>query len=148
MRCGNCKRDDADVSVEHVRACYGVPKSASPPSTSQGYTYGPRDELPFPAGRYAVKMSDGRLHFFHVQAGKNRWEGYTFLKEQAGDDLHPVKSIGRRNEVYNLIAVAPEEAMLAYGRELGECGHCGRTLTDEDSRAAGIGPVCRNKVTF
>jgi uncharacterized protein DUF6011 len=35
--------------------------------------------------------------------------------------------------------------MVRYGQELGECGHCGRTLTDEASRAAGIGPVCASK---
>lgn len=28
------------------------------------------------------------------------------------------------------------------GRELGHCGVCGRTLTDEESRARGIGPIC------
>ncbi|MES2342166.1 MAG: DUF6011 domain-containing protein [Pseudomonadota bacterium] len=28
---------------------------------------------------------------------------------------------------------------------MGECGRCGRTLTDEASRAAGIGPVCASK---
>jgi len=32
-----------------------------------------------------------------------------------------------------------------YGTELGECGVCGRTLTDEKSRAYGIGPVCRER---
>ena len=34
------------------------------------------------------------------------------------------------------------ECAIAYGRELGVCGVCGRTLTDENSREAGIGPVC------
>lgn len=30
-----------------------------------------------------------------------------------------------------------------YGREIGRCGICNRTLTDEESRRIGIGPVCR-----
>jgi hypothetical protein len=35
------------------------------------------------------------------------------------------------------------EAMALFGREIGRCGICGRSLTDEVSRACGIGPVCR-----
>lgn len=37
-----------------------------------------------------------------------------------------------------------EEAK-AYGRLYGTCIRCGRTLTDEDSIAAGIGPICAEK---
>lgn len=33
-------------------------------------------------------------------------------------------------------------AAALYGQELGHCGLCGRELTDDESRAAGIGPVC------
>ncbi len=40
---------------------------------------------------------------------------------------------------------SPETAMALYGQTLGYCGRCGRSLTDETSRALGIGPVCRNK---
>jgi hypothetical protein len=40
------------------------------------------------------------------------------------------------------------EAAARYGRELGQCGLCGRDLTDEASRAAGIGPVCRTRTPF
>jgi hypothetical protein len=38
------------------------------------------------------------------------------------------------------------EAMALYGQELGYCGRCGRHLTDESSRAAGLGPVCAGEV--
>ena len=37
-------------------------------------------------------------------------------------------------------------ALAAYGREIGRCGRCHRTLTDEDSRAAGLGPDCASKI--
>jgi hypothetical protein len=43
---------------------------------------------------------------------------------------------------HKILEAGPKESMLRYGRELGECGHCGRTLTNDASRAAGIGPVC------
>lgn len=37
-------------------------------------------------------------------------------------------------------------ALAAYGRHLGRCGVCSRHLTDEASRAAGIGPVCASRI--
>lgn len=37
-------------------------------------------------------------------------------------------------------------AMVRYGHATGECGVCGRLLTDPESVAAGIGPVCAGKV--
>jgi hypothetical protein len=37
------------------------------------------------------------------------------------------------------------EAMAKYGRELKHCGLCGRTLTNDASRAIGIGPECAAK---
>ena len=36
-------------------------------------------------------------------------------------------------------------ATALYGQELGHCGICGRELTDEDSRARGIGPKCAER---
>jgi hypothetical protein len=65
---------------------------------------------------------------------------------QASDELYPVRNKIARDEILNLIAANPKEAMLRYGKELGHCGHCGRTLTDETSRSLGIGPVCRGKL--
>lgn len=45
-------------------------------------------------------------------------------------------------------AAGPVEAMLKYGQEIGECGHCGRTLTNDESRAFGMGPKCRKGKAF
>ncbi len=39
-------------------------------------------------------------------------------------------------------------AMAAYGREIGRCGRCHRSLTDEVSRSEGIGPECAKKLGF
>lgn len=46
------------------------------------------------------------------------------------------------------IAVDPKAAAVAYGRETGVCACCGRTLTDPESVAAGIGPICAGKWGF
>ena len=174
VRCGNCSTFQNPVdhdTVADVRTCYsqrqGItssPPPASPPSQVVGTVADLDDDEPgqtvqkprtpgkvavaFPAGRYACDIGDGKLRFFKVdKPTEGRWAGYVFVKEQASDELYPVKG-SRRDVVLDVIGKDPETAMLTYGRELGSCGHCGRTLTDEDSRARGIGPICAGKVAF
>jgi hypothetical protein len=43
------------------------------------------------------------------------------------------------------IAVNPRAAMQRYGQEIGACGRCGLTLTNDTSRALGLGPECAAK---
>jgi hypothetical protein len=42
----------------------------------------------------------------------------------------------------------PLAAAIKYGKLSGRCCSCGRELTHEDSLAAGIGPVCRKRLTL
>lgn len=96
-----------------------------------------------PEGRYAVE--DGQtLRFIHVQRPtEGKWAGYLFMKEQASDEKFPIRNKGRRDMLLALIVEQGVHDCLArYGKELGHCGVCGRTLTDEQSRERGIGPVC------
>ena len=89
--------------------------------------------------------AEGQLRFYHVdRPTEGRWAGYVFVSQQAGDDLYPVKGHARAR-VLLAISVDPAAASRRYGRELGVCGVCGRTLTDPESRAAGIGPVCAGR---
>jgi hypothetical protein len=93
-------------------------------------------------GRYAVEH-EGTLKFFKVKNGRK--PGFVFLDVQASDDWHSIRNVGRIAEILALIAADADEASLRYGRELGVCGDCGRTLTDETSRARGRGPVCDSR---
>jgi cell pole-organizing protein PopZ len=93
-------------------------------------------------GRYAVE-EDGVLKFFKVTNGKRA--GFVFLDVQASDEWHAIRNVARIRKIVALIAEDAHAAMIRYGHELGECGRCGRTLTDEASRAAGIGPICASK---
>lgn len=94
-----------------------------------------------PDGRYAVVLpGEDRLRFFKIK----NYPRTTFVDEQASDDLHPVGN-ARKAGILTAIAVDAQAALVRYGRELGVCGDCGRTLTDDVSRAAGRGPVCRSK---
>ncbi len=96
-------------------------------------------------GRYAVE-EDGTLKFFHLRYGKagTRWAGYTFLDIQASSDHYPVKDRVRKARILALIAEDTEMAARRYGIEIGVCGRCGRVLTNEESRAYGMGLICRN----
>jgi hypothetical protein len=101
-----------------------------------------------PAGRYALEV-DGGVKFYLVdRPTEGRWAGRTFVSVQASDDKYPVRNPESRNDILAAIAVNPKEAMLRYGRELGHCGHCGRTLTNDESRERGIGPVCAAKMGY
>lgn len=158
--CGACKGRHATINA--IRAC--SERAADP--TSGGDRYGPgngrnresarvimeryervqsaRTEA-VPAGRYAVKIGD-TLRFFKVDKPTDgRWAGYTFVSEQAGDNEYRVTNRERREGIIAAIAVNPGERARRYGRELGRCGVCNRTLTDATSRANGIGPVCAEK---
>lgn len=98
-----------------------------------------------PAGRYAVDV-DGKLGFFKVdRPTEGRWAGAAFVTQQVSDAEYPVRG-GRKNLVLAAVAANPQAASMRYGREIGKCGVCGRTLTNEESRAAGIGPICRGEL--
>lgn len=139
MICGNCK--DRDVTVAHVRDCFGAPKPVQEAAVNR---FRPSDPNPLWEGRYAVEM-DGKLRFFHVsKPAEGKWAGFTFVKEQASDDLYRVRG-ERAATAIRTLSEDPQAAMIRYGMELGKCGVCGRTLTDEESRANGIGPICAEK---
>jgi len=96
-----------------------------------------------PEGRYAV-LDEGVLKFYKVdRPTEGRWSGYLFLSVYASDERYPIKAFDTKKRVMDNIAVNPQLAAQRYGQEIGKCGLCGRTLTDEQSRAFGIGPICR-----
>lgn len=101
-----------------------------------------------PAGRYALVNESRGIEFYRVdKPSEGKWAGKTFVKRQAGDDFYTM-SRSHQQDALRAIAGDPKAAMLRYGIELGRCGHCGRTLTNDESRALGIGPVCREKIGF
>ena len=97
-----------------------------------------------PEGRYAVELN-GALRFYVVQYGKGRWSGRVFVSRQSSDNLLKI-SAHEAHEARRAIAQDARAAMVRYGRELGVCGVCGRALTDEESRAAGVGPICAARI--
>lgn len=91
---------------------------------------------------YALEV-DGTTRFYRIERPtKGKWAGYTFLTVQAGDDFHRVLNPA---PLLNRLVAEHAEAAARYGAEIGACSRCNRTLTDETSRALGIGPDCRKK---
>lgn len=116
-----------------IKELLAIPRPAKKISTDP--------EIKVPAGRYAVEVN-GKLKFYRVDCPiKGKWDGYTFVKMFSSDETYPVRGEAKGN-VLKMIAENPAEASLNYGKHIGHCGVCGKQLTDEDSRAKGIGPVC------
>ena len=93
------------------------------------------------AGCYAVKY-DGTLRFYRVVEGKGRWEGRRFINRFKSDELGRVSRL-ESGVVADAVNADPMGAAMLFARELTRCYVCARMLTDETSRALGIGPDCR-----
>jgi hypothetical protein len=134
MRCGFCKQLGVDLG--HVRAHVRVrPASADRPLTQRIIAV--RDQVP--DGRYAIDGTDA-TSFYRVR----RHAGRVYVDLQVSDDFHRL-GLPQTVSVLERIAQDANAALLRYGREIGVCGRCGRILTDETSRAQGIGPICARK---
>lgn len=122
-------------------------RTVAPGGTKPFVRVDPELEAKVPAGRYAVEGEDGTLKFYRVEKpAEGPWAGRTFVKVQAGDDWHPVRYAQARAGILRKIAKDVRAASIRYGLELGVCGVCGRTLTNADSIAKGIGPVCEGRL--
>jgi hypothetical protein len=100
-----------------------------------------------PSGNYAVQNEQNEWRFYRVNWGRpdGRWAGRIFLEAQASDEMHEIRKSDVKNSILEKIAANPKEAAIEYGRQIGRCSICNRTLTDENSIAAGIGPICAGK---
>lgn len=95
-------------------------------------------------GYYALRTpgSADEIHYYRVT--RNTKSGYVKVQEQASDTLWPV-DYKRALKVVAAIQEDAEAARNLYADTLERCYRCGRTLTDEESRALRIGPDCRSK---
>jgi hypothetical protein len=91
-----------------------------------------------PTGRYAVTTDAGHYAFYRVWKGDRA----TLVFLQVSDDEQRLGRPAAAAILAKITAGGVLEASKAYGREIGVCGVCNRTLTNPDSVAAGIGPIC------
>jgi hypothetical protein len=110
--------------------------------TAHGVHQTSQDRPQVPEGRYAVDTDEGHLGFYRVHVSKS---GYVTVAVMASDTERALLTWKVQLGVLRKIALDPKAAAIRYGQEVGVCGRCGRTLTDEKSRAAGVGPDCATK---
>lgn len=106
----------------------------------------------------AVENAEGHLTFMLIaRPSEGKWAGWSFVRQYLGGQGVAGK-IGSQKpgaayhgQWASLIAKVlddPKAAAQRFASELGRCYVCGRDLTDDESRALGIGPVCRGKGGF
>lgn len=154
--CGNCK--DRHATIDQIKSCYQLGPTTTPAReailASRPLTADQIGEVmavitkpapvAVPAGHYVATI-DGVDRFYKIGYGKkgSKWEGFLFIDAQASDEYWPVKNKEHKAAIMNAIKdQGIMECLARYGHALGKCGICNRTLTDPDSIAAGIGPVC------
>jgi hypothetical protein len=93
-----------------------------------GFTFSPAGANSTNAG--AVYVKQGELYLGKVLQGR-------FQKSR---DCSPEKAV----EIVDF-AADPHTAAVAYGKQFGKCAVCARDLSDAESVARGIGPVCAER---
>jgi hypothetical protein len=118
--------------------------SSTPRWTAAADTY---EDLP--DGYYALTDDEDTVKFYRVSTGRKGgpYAGVRFVKAQASDEFHPIRNQASRIAILDGIrAMGAQDSMGLYGRTIGRCGRCRRTLTDDLSRSRGIGPDCWGKM--
>jgi hypothetical protein len=153
--CGHCKAEGQ--TIEHVRECATAHfvKLAEPIEVGeiakayvQASDFRPM-ALTVPDSHYALE-EDGTLKFFSVKTGKKgtKWAGFQFLTMLVGAPggfrEFPVRG-ARKTKLMSEISKDAKAHAIRYSREFTVCAACGSGLTDPESMAIGLGPVCAAK---
>lgn len=146
-----CEAHDIDVRTpgDGTRMPFDVAKRAIELLKPLPRVRAAATEYDVPAGHYAVESLTGNndLDFFRVdRPTEGSHKGKTFVKRVIGG--RPDCNV--RGKTFHQALKAIQDAGIdvaakRYGTEIGRCYRCNRHLTDETSRALGIGPDCRNK---
>ena len=111
-----------------------------------------RIELGVPDGRYAIpvrKNNHGMIvyHFYQVKTTKDQRKVQYILRLFGAPGDFRRDTMTKQDQV-NVARVLREDPMMysvMFGKQVGSCGVCGSPLTDPQSIALGIGPICLQK---
>ena len=153
-KCGNCKQDG--MTVEHVRECYSNRFTSVATATvgdsvvKYAENFKPMAFMKdLPASKYALDTPEG-MKFYEIQIGKpgTKWDGYRFVSHLVGAPgdwmKYPVKGQAR-TELLAEISVDAREAAVRFSLNFTVCAVCGSPLSDPESMARGLGPVCAER---
>ena len=97
-----------------------------------------------PDGYYAVDTNAGHLGFYRVTTWKD--SGRRKVQVQAGPNWHLMRGASSADGVLAKVRLdTPPIAGKRYADELDHCYRCNLALTNEESRAVGMGRTCRSK---
>jgi hypothetical protein len=131
------------------------PDAAGTPVAGQAEYRGPLQRADYGHlvdGWYAVASLTGNndLDFFKIDIPtEGNWLGCLFVKRVigGGEGSNPRTERVPRTTALKWLELVSDgtlaiDAQARYGQNIGRCGICNRALTDEASRARGIGPDC------
>jgi hypothetical protein len=96
---------------------------------------------------YALRDHDNPeiVHFYKLVDGRHERMLFQVYGSPGALRQNRVRRYELADRVMQEIAADPKAAMLLFGEKLEICGACGSPLTDPESRARRIGPVCARK---
>lgn len=142
MICGNCKRSDAAITVNHVRGCYLTAETVDQQIEilRQSLTSSPVTR---------AKVTEDGIYFsndryFKVVWNQARTSLWAKVWSPSDDRIDKGSWEYKPGAIRDLFADEKVTAMQAAGFGLlyGQCVFCSRVLTDERSIAVGYGPSC------
>lgn len=103
-----------------------------------------------PDGYYALREEGDHIKFFRVSTWKHPYKqeprpGRKVQSVVGGDKLYPMNRAGGRTILREIREAGVRETAKLYADEIGRCCRCNLSLTDEESRARGMGPTCASK---
>ena len=136
------ERRQVSTLIESLKKAPRRDKSNGATSPNQGF-----DDIP--DGRYAIQwrsIKNAGWKFYQVKHGHTR----VFVDLLIGSPGEYRKTSLRGADVNTVLHeirdITPRQASINFGLESETCGVCSSPLTNAESIALGIGPVCRNKM--
>lgn len=127
------------LELPKLQAAAPVAKAAPEPAPASARTR--LDFSAIPDGNYAICV-DGVVKFYRVSTSKR---GFKNVQVRASDQLFMQFGKAGIAILHRIVEAGLEASQMLFATELGCCWRCGRTLTDEESRARGMGPDCASK---
>ena len=124
------------VTVEAIEVAFNNAKQAGvkrPKLRLDTFVFSPAAETSANAGAIYIKNKEDGLYLGKVMGGR------LFTSRECTSEA---------SERIVAVASDPAQAAIAYGKKFGACSICGRALTDADSIARGIGPICADNYGF
>lgn len=123
------------VDVNHILRAFEI-------AASKGGVRQPQVRVNGFVFKYATRgATPGAIFVIESESGFDE-----YLGKILDGEFKPVRAC-TSDQMKRILAAAsnPLEAIIAFGRQTGQCSICARPLTDPASVEAGVGPICRAK---